>query len=125
MVTITLTENSDITAGELSVFPSKSEITGFVNIKTDGVRWYFSSVWKYGNYSDFNNAKIVKFDNLITGIDQFIVNPDTGKENFPSTDGGFTDYRVMLFRACDMFKQVLEIKYPNLVGQITITGIPV
>ena len=124
MVTITLDENSGITSGELSVFPSKSLITGFVNIKTDGISWYFSSIWKYGNAEEFNSEKIVRFDNLIIGTDELIINPETGAENYPSTDGGYTDYRVMLFRACDMFKQVLENKYPNLVGQITITGIP-
>ena len=124
MVTITLDENSGITSGELSVFPSKSLITGFVNIKTDGISWYFSSIWKYGNAEEFNTEKVVRFDNLILGTDEFIINPETGAENYPSTDGGYADYRVMLFRACDMFKQVLENKYPNLVGQVTITGIP-
>ena len=124
MVTITLDENSGITSGELSVFPSKSLITGFVNIKTDGISWYFSSIWKYGTAEEFNAEKVVRFDNLILGTDEFIINPETGAENYPSTDGGYADYRVMLFRACDMFKQVLENKYPNLVGQVTITGIP-
>ena len=39
MITITLNEESGITTGELSVFPSKNKITGFVNIKTNGTSW--------------------------------------------------------------------------------------
>ena len=57
------------------------------------------------------------------GLDRAILNEE-GEENYPSTDGGYTDYRVMIYRACDMFKQVLEKEYPNLVGQIEVTGMP-
>ena len=123
MITITLNENSGITTGELSVFPSKNQITGFVDVKTNGVSWYFSSIWKYGNAEEFKDEKIVTFDNLPFGLDRFILNEE-GEENYPSTDGGYTDYRVMIYRACDMFKQVLEKEYPNLVGQIEVTGMP-
>ena len=123
MITINLNENSGITTGELSVFPSKNQITGFVDVKTNGVSWYFSSIWKYGNAEEFKNEKIVTFDNLPFGLDRFILNEE-GEENYPSTDGGYTDYRVMIYRACDMFKQVLEKEYPNLLGQIEVTGMP-
>ena len=123
MITITLNENSGITTGELSVFPSKNQITGFVDVKTNGVSWYFSSIWKYGNSEEFKDEKTVTFDNLPFGLDRFILNEE-GEENYPSTDGGYTDYRVMIYRACDMFKQVLEKEYPNLVGQIEVTGMP-
>lgn len=123
MITITLNENSGITAGELSVYPSKNQITGFVDVKTNGVSWYFSSIWKYGSAETFKDEKVVVFDDLPFGLDRYILN-DKGEENYPSSDGGYTDYRVMLFRACDMFKQVLEEKYPDLIGQITVTGIP-
>ena len=123
MITINLNENSGITTGELSVFPSKNQITGFVDVKTNGVSWYFSSIWKYGNAEEFKDEKIVTFDNLPFGLDRFILNEE-GEENYPSTDGGYTDYRVMIYRACDMFKQVLEKEYPNLLGQIEVTGMP-
>ena len=123
MITITLNEESGITVGELSVFPSKAKITGFVDVKTNGVSWYFSSIWKYGTAEDFKDEKAVNFDNLPFGLDRFILNEE-GQENYPSTDGGYTDYRVMIYRACDMFKQVLEKEYPNLSGQIEVTGMP-
>ena len=123
MITITLNKESGITVGELSVFPSKAKITGFVDVKTNGVSWYFSSIWKYGTAEDFKDEKNVNFDNLPFGLDRFILNEE-GIENYPSTDGGYTDYRVMIYRACDMFKQVLEKEYPNLVGQIEVTGMP-
>ena len=123
MITITLNEESGITVGELSVFPSKDKITGFVDVKTNGVSWYFSSIWKYGTAEDFKDEKAVTFDNLPFGLDRFILNEE-GVENYPSTDGGYTDYRVMIYRACDMFKQVLEKEYPNLAGQIEVTGMP-
>jgi len=123
MITITLNEESGITVGELSVYPSKDKITGFVDVKTNGVSWYFSSIWKYGTSEDFKDEKSVNFDNLPFGLDRFILNEE-GEENYPSTDGGYTDYRVMIYRACDMFKQVLEKEYPNLVGQIEVTGMP-
>ena len=123
MITITLNEESKITVGELSVYPSKAKITGFVDVKTNGVSWYFSSIWKYGTSEDFKDEKSVNFDNLPFGLDRFILNEE-GEENYPSTDGGYTDYRVMIYRACDMFKQVLEKEYPNLVGQIEVTGMP-
>ena len=123
MITITLNEESGITVGELSVYPSKTQITGFVDVKTNGVSWYFSSIWKYGTAEDFKDEKAVNFDNLPFGLDRFILNEE-GQENYPSTDGGYTDYRVMIYRACDMFKQVLEKEYPNLAGQIEVTGMP-
>lgn len=123
MITITLNEESGITVGELSVYPSKAKITGFVDVKTNGVSWYFSSIWKYGTSEDYKDEKSVNFDNLPFGLDRFILNEE-GEENYPSTDGGYTDYRVMIYRACDMFKQVLEEEYPNLVGQIEVTGMP-
>ncbi len=123
MITITLNEESGITVGELSVYPSKAKITGFVDVKTNGVSWYFSSIWKYGTSEDFKDENNVNFDNLPFGLDRFILNEE-GVENYPSTDGGYTDYRVMIYRACDMFKQVLEKEYPNLVGQIEVTGMP-
>lgn len=123
MITITLNEESGITVGELSVYPSKDKITGFVDVKTNGVSWYFSSIWKYGTSEDFKDENNVNFDNLPFGLDRFILNEE-GVENYPSTDGGYTDYRVMIYRACDMFKQVLEKEYPNLVGQIEVTGMP-
>ena len=123
MITITLNEESEITVGELSVYPSKSKITGFVDVKTNGVSWYFSSIWKYGTAEDFKDENNVNFDNLPFGLDRFILNEE-GAENYPSTDGGYTDYRVMIYRACDMFKQVLEKEYPNLAGQIEVTGMP-
>ena len=123
MITIELNEESGITVGELSVFPSKDKITGFVDVKTNGVSWYFSSIWKYGTSEDFKDEKAVNFDNLPFGLDRAILNEE-GEENYPTTDGGYTDYRVMIYRACDMFKQVLEKEYPNLVGQIEVTGMP-
>lgn len=123
MITITLNEESGITVGELSVFPSKTQITGFVDVKTNGISWYFSSIWKYGNAEEFKDEKAVKFDNLPFGLDRFILNEE-GQENYPTTDGGYTDYRVMIYRACDMYKQVLEQEYPNLLGQIEVTGMP-
>lgn len=123
MITITLNEESGITVGELSVYPSKDKITGFVDVKTNGVSWYFYSIWKYGTSEDFKDENNVNFDNLPFGLDRFILNEE-GVENYPSTDGGYTDYRVMIYRACDMFKQVLEKEYPNLVGQIEVTGMP-
>jgi len=123
MITITLNEESGITVGELSVYPSKAKITGFVDVKTNGVSWYFSSIWKYGTSEDYKDEKSVNFDNLPFGLDRFILNEE-GEENYPSTNGGYTDYRVMIYRACDMFKQVLEKEYPNLEGQIEVTGMP-
>ena len=122
MITITLNEESGITTGELSVFPSKNKITGFVNIKTNGTSWYFSSVWKYGSAEDFNSEKELTFDNLPFGLDKNILNEE-GEENYPTTDGGYTDYKKDIYRACDRWKQVLEETYPNLIGQISVTGI--
>ena len=122
MITITLNEESGITTGELSVFPSKNKITGFVNIKTNGTSWYFSSVWKYGSYEDFNSEKELAFDNLPFGLHKVILNEE-GEENYPTTDGGYTDYKKDIYRACDRWKQVLEERYPNLIGQISVTGI--
>lgn len=122
MITITLNEESGITVGELSVFPSKDKITGFVNVKTDGNSWYFSSIWKYGISEDFENGKTLKFDNLPIGLDVNILK-ETGEEKYPTTDGGYTDYKKDIYRACDRWRQVLEEKYPSLVGQISITGI--
>ena len=122
MITITLNEGSGITTGELSVFPSKNKITGFVNIKTNGTSWYFSSVWKYGSAEDFNSEKELVFDNLPFGLHKVILNEE-GEENYPTTDGGYTDYKKDIYRACDRWKQVLEETYPNLIGQISVTGI--
>ena len=122
MITITLNEESGITTGELSVFPSKDKITGFVNIKTNGTSWYFSSIWKYGSAEDFNSEKELTFDNLPFGLDKDILNEE-GEENYPTTDGGYTDYKKDIYRACDRWKQVLEETYPNLIGQISVTGI--
>ena len=122
MITITLNEESGITTGELSVFPSKNKITGFVNIKTNGTSWYFSSVWKYGSAEDFNSEKELVFDNLPFGLHKDILNEE-GEENYPTTDGGYTDYKKDIYRACDRWKQVLEETYPNLIGQISVTGI--
>ena len=122
MITITLNEESGITTGELSVFPSKNKITGFVNIKTNGTSWYFSSIWKYGSAEDFKSEKELVFDNLPFGLDRDILNEED-EENYPTTDGGYTDYKKDIYRACDRWKQVLEEKYPNLIGQISVTGI--
>ena len=122
MITITLNEESGITVGELSVFPSKDKITGFVNIKTNGTSWYFSSIWKYGSAEDFNSEKELAFDNLPFGLHKVILNED-GEENYPTTDGGYTDYKKDIYRACDRWRQVLEERYPNLIGQISVTGI--
>lgn len=123
MVTITLNEESGITAGELPVYPTKTQITGFVNVKTDGVLWYLSSEWRYGAAEDYKNADTVKFDNLPFGLDRAILNAE-GQENYPTTDGGYTDYRKDIYRVCDRWRQVLEEAYPNLADQISITGIP-
>ena len=123
MITITLDANSGITAGELSVFPSKSQITGFINVKTNGTSWYFSADWRYGSDTDYSTAGTVRFDNLSIGLDVPILN-GLGAENYPTTDGTYTDYRKDIYRVCDRWKQILEEKYPALVGQIAITGIP-
>jgi hypothetical protein len=122
MITITLNENSGITAGELLVFPSKTQITGFINVKTNGVSWYFSSEWRYGTAEDYETAENIKFDNLPRGLDRDILNAE-GVENYPTTDGGFTDYKKDIYRACDRWKQVLEDYNPDLIGQIAVTGI--
>ena len=120
MITISLNENSLITVGELSVYPSKNKITGFVNVKTNGTSWYFSSVWKYGDSSDYATSNEVKLDNLPFGLDKSILN-ELGKENYPTTDGGYTDFRKDIYRVCDRWKQVLEEEYPNLIGSIEVT----
>lgn len=123
MVTITLNENSGITAGELPVFPTKTQITGFVNVKTNGVLWYFSSEWRYGTAEDYETADTVKFDNLPFGLDRAILNAE-GQENYPTTDGGFEDYRKDIYRVCDRWRQVLEEFNPAWMGSFEITGIP-
>ena len=122
MITITLNENSGITTGELSVFPLRDKITGLANVKTDGIKWYFSSVWKYGTAEDYATAKQVSFDNLPFGFDASILNAE-GQENYPTTDGGYTDFKKDVYRVCDRWRQILEEKHPELVGQISITGI--
>lgn len=122
MITITLDENSGITTGQLPVCPSKNQITGFVNVKTNGVKWYFSSVWKYGTAEDYATAEAVKFDNLPFGLDRPILN-ELGKENYPTTDGGYTDFKKDIYRVCDRWKQVLEEEYPNLVDQILVCNL--
>ena len=122
MITIDLNENSGVTVGELSVYPTKTQITGLVNVKTNGVSWYFSSEWKYGTAEDYATAETVNFDNLPFGLDRDILNAK-GVENYPTTDGGYTDFRKDLYRACDRWRQVLEQEYPNLLGQIEVTGI--
>ena len=122
MITITLNENSGITAGELLVFPSKTQITGFINVKTNGVSWYFSSDWRYGTAEDYATAETIKFDNLPRGLDRDILNAE-GVENYPTTDGGFTDFKKDIYRVCDRWKQVLEDYNPDLIGQITVVNI--
>jgi len=122
MITIDLNENSGITTGELPVYDIKKKITGLVNVKTNGVSWYFSAVWKYGDASEYATGKAVTFDNLPFGLDRAILN-DEGKENYPTTDGGFTDFKKDIYRVCDRYKQVLEEQIPSLVGQITVTGL--
>ena len=123
MLTIDLDSTSGIKSGQLSVYPSKTQITGFVNVKTNGVSWYFSSEWKYGTAEDYATAETVNFDNLPFGLDRNILNAE-GKENYPTTDGGYTDYRKDIYRVCDRWKQVLEENDVNLTGQIEVTGIP-
>lgn len=123
MVTITLNEESGITVGELSVFPTKTKITGFVNVKTNGAYWYFFNEWRYGEAEDYATADTVNFDNLPFGLDRAILNAE-GVEKYPTTDGGYTDYRKDIYRACDRWKQVLEEHIPSLVGHIEVTGIP-
>ena len=122
MITIDLNENSGITTGELPVYDIKKKITGFVNVKTNGVSWYFSAVWKYGDDTEYTTGKAVSFDNLPFGLDRAILN-EAGLENYPTTDGGFIDFKKDIYRVCDRFKQVLEEELPSLVGQITVTGI--
>jgi len=122
MNTITLNENSGITVGELPVYPTKTHITGLVNVKTNGVSWYFSSEWRYGTAEDYATAETVNFDNLPFGLDRNILNAQ-GEENYPTTDGGYTDFRKDIYRVCDRWRQVLEEEYPNLIGQIEVTGI--
>lgn len=122
MITIDLNENSGITTGELPVYPTKEFITGLVNVKTNGISWYFSSEWRYGTAEDYETAETVNFDNLPFGLDKSILNAE-GQENYPTTDGGYTDFRKDIYRVCDRWRQVLEQEYPNLVGQIEVTGI--
>ena len=124
MITIELNAESEIKAGQIDVFGAgKTHITGFVNVKTDGVKWYFSIDWRYGQDIDFGSNTTVYFDNLIVGKDVSILNAEGG-ENYPTTDGGYTDYRKDIYRVCDRARQVYEELYPNLVGQITVSGIP-
>ena len=122
MITIDLKENSGITVGELPVYPTKTQITGLVNVKTNGISWYFSSEWRYGTAEDYATAETVHFDNLPFGLDRDILNAQ-GVENYPTTDGGYTDFRKDIYRVCDRWRQVLEQEYPNLIGQIEVTGI--
>ena len=123
MVTITLDSNSKIYAAGLDVFAAgKTEITGFVNVKTDGASWYFYSAWRYGSAADYEAGEDVQFDNLPYGLDRDILNPD-GSEKYPTTDGGFTDYKKDIYRVCDRWRQVLEDNDSNLEGQIAVTGI--
>tara|TARA_R100000951_G_scaffold114994_1_gene121675 strand:+ start:58 stop:426 length:369 start_codon:yes stop_codon:yes gene_type:complete len=122
MITIELNENSGITTGQIPVYDIKKKITGLVNVKTNGVNWYFSAVWKYGDAKEYATGKAVTFDNLPYGLDRAILN-DEGKENYPTTDGGFTDFKKDIYRVCDRYKQVLEEEIPSLVGQITVTGL--
>ena len=122
MITIELNENSGITTGQIPVYDIKKKITGLVNVKTNGVNWYFSAVWKYGDATEYATGKAVTFDNLPYGLDRAILN-DEGKENYPTTDGGFTDFKKDIYRVCDRYKQVLEEEIPSLVGQITVTGL--
>ena len=125
MITINLTAESGITTGQIDVFQAgKTQITGFVNVKTDGVKWYFSIDWRYGSDADFGNNKTVYFDNLLVGKDVLILN-EQGQENYPTTDGGYTDYRKDIYRVCDRARQIYEEMYPNLTGQIVVSGIPV
>ena len=123
MITIDLNENIGIKASELDVFQAgKTQISGFVNITTFGLNWIFKCEYWYGDVSGRDSAKIIQFDNLPSNVSVAILN-EQGQENYPTTDGGYTDYRKDIYRACDRFKQVLEQKNPNLVGQISITGI--
>lgn len=122
MLTIDLDNTSGIKSGQLSVYPSKTQITGFVNVKTNGVSWYFSAVWKYGDATDYATNKEIKFDNLPYGLDKSILN-ELGEENYPTTDGGHTNFLKDIYRVCDRYKQVLEEEIPSLAGQITVTGL--
>lgn len=124
MITINLDANSVITTGGINVFQAgQNQITGFVNVHTTGTNWYFSVDWRFGSDADFKNNKTVYFDNLLVGKDVFILNAE-GQENYPAHDGGYTDYRKDIFRVCDRARQVYEQLYPELVGQIVISGIP-
>ena len=122
MITIELNENSGITVGELPVYDIKKKITGFVNVKTNGVSWYFSAVWKYGDATEYATNKEVKFDNLPYGLDRAILN-ELGEENYPTTDGGHSNFLKDIYRVCDRYRQVLEEEIPSLSGQITVTGL--
>ena len=143
MIDLTLNENSGIASGELSVYPSKGSISGFINVNTNGISWYFSSEWRYGTVADYNHNKavlkdinssieevesasnglrIISFDNLPVGLDKYILD-DKGVENYPTTDGGYTDFKKDIYRVCDRWKQVLEKEYPNLINQITVPNI--
>ena len=122
MITITLNTDSQIKTGELLVYPYKKFITGLVNVKTNGISWYFSSEWRYGTAEDYATAETVNFDNLPFGLDKAILNAE-GVENYPTTDGGYTDFKKDIYRVCDRWRQVLEQEYPNLAGQIEVTGI--
>ena len=122
MLTIDLNSNSGITSGQLSVYPSKTQITGFINIRTQGTIWYMYADWRYGSVSDYDNEKNVKFDNLPFGIDVEMIS-STGVELYPTTDNGYPDFRKDIHRVCDRFRQALENQIPSLVGKITVTGI--
>ena len=122
MLTINLDSTSGLKSGQLSVFPSKTQITGFINIRTNGTVWYLFADWRYGNVSDYPNEANVKFDNLPFGIDVEMI-AINGVELYPTTDGGFNDFRKDIHRVCDRFKQALENQVPSLIGQITVTGI--
>ena len=122
MLTIDLNSTSGIKSGQLSVYPSKTQITGFINIRTEGTIWYLFADWRYGNVSDYPNEENVRFDNLPFGIDVEMIAVN-GVELYPTTDGGYNDFRKDIHRVCDRFKQALENQVPSLVGQITVTGI--
>ena len=122
MLTIDLDNTSGIKSGQLSVYPSKTQITGFINIRTRGTIWYLFADWRYGDVNDYPNEENVRFDNLPFGIDVEMI-ATNGVELYPTTDGGFDDFRKDIHRVCDRFKQALESQVPSLVGQITVTGI--
>ena len=122
MLTIDLDSTSGIKSGQLSVYPSKTQITGFINIRTRGTVWYLFAEWRYGDVNDYPTEEKVRFDNLPFGIDVEMI-ATNGVELYPTTDGGYSDFRKDIHRVCDRFKQALESQVPSLVGQITVTGI--